>query len=368
MENKIQTWQYVVAALSLAFLVFLFWGGYVRKEQVYSEKNTVNSVLEEQSATFRQAQVLSKERDYSAALELYAQALEEAQDSAQQSQIRYKIAAMTDLSGNRMGAIDMYKDIATDVSVRPRVRAYAVLMLGRMYILAPDERVHAAIFEGAPFAQMADGVERERAYKNLFEYGSSIAPIALTETYVARWYASELARAKRGEIELSDEQKEDYKRKVDQKLALARIDGARMAADPNENTFVPPAKAAGAQALGFLHLAGEGEEKAAHDSFAGAFNLSAVYNKPGDDGLVRMRYAFFLTELGGSENMKKAEEILVSMYNSAYRNSVPTRYLEFLPLSAPHVAEYKDVVRLAKKISSFQDFLMSLGWNESVFK
>lgn len=352
----------MAGALLIAGAAYGWYQGWFFPRMQYSDKNTPNKVLEEQNATFRQAQAASRLGDYKTALDGYEQALSQARDIPQKNQIQYKIAAMTDLSGNPRDAAVQYKKIALDTSAIASMRAYAVLMLGRMYVLNPKDEIFSIVFDGEPFHSMSAGVDKEEAIKNLFEYSASFSPLAMSELYSARWYAKQLYLEHMGKVTLSDEQKKEYLRIVRQNLAAAKTDATRMAGDPNENVHVPPAAALGAQILSYLYFIGEEKEQRVHESYANAFSLSTVYNRPGDEGLARMRYAMFMVQVGGTANAQKTEEILAPMYSDMFTQSIPTIYLKNLTPAAP---EYQDVVSLAKQVESFKNFLIKLGWDSS---
>lgn len=356
--------KYYVAAGAVLLVVGVFgwYQGWFSPKIKYSDKNTPNKVLEDQNPIFRQAQAASRLGDYQTALTGYKEALDQARDLPQKNQIQYKIAAMTDLSGNARDAAVAYKKIALDTSAVASMRAYAVLMLGRMYVLNPKDEIFSIVFEGEPFHSMSMGVDKEEALKNLFEFSASFSPLAMSELYSARWYAKQLYLEHERKITLTDEQKMEYLRIVRQRLAAGKADATRMASDPNENVHVPPAAALGAQILSYLYFIGEEKEQRIHDAYANAFSLSTVYNRPGDEGLARMRYALFMTEIGGAANIQKAEDTLAPMYSDMYAKSIPTIYLKNLTSAAP---EYNDVVTLAQRMPSFKTFLVSLGWDSA---
>lgn len=367
-ENTNYAWYAAVLVVAAAVLLALLHFGALKpprssQDATPSQARGVNAALEETSPTFRQAQVLAKDRRYGDALLGYEKTLNEVQDDAQRAQVRYKIAAMTDLSGDFVRAAALYKDIVNDISIRPSVRAYAVLMLGRIYLIRPSEERFEAIFSTAPLSSMAAGVENEEALKRLFELSASIQPLALTEAYIAEWYAEQLLKEKNGEIALSSVEKAGYLRKVEDALDAARTDRKRMATDPNENVFVPPAAAAEGRALAFLHLAGLIEEKPVHDSFTSALELSTVYNKPGDDVMSRVRYAIFLQKIGTEDSLGRIAGILKPLTGDAYTAPGQSPYLRALA-TYTSVRERDDIIALAKTQSTFKAVLIELGWRQ----
>lgn len=366
--NTNYTWYAVALILATAVLFALSYFGalnsapYGQTTEV-TKARSVNTLLEEESSSFRQAQVFAKERKYKDALVEYEKTLTEVQDGIQRTQVQYKIAAMVDLSGDFVRAAELYRGIVSDTSIRPSVRAYAALMLGRIYHITPSQERFDALFSSAPWSSMAAGVQNEEALKRLFELSASIQPLALTEAYIAEWYAEQLLRAKNEEITLTSVEKAEYLRIVEKKLDFARTDRARIATDPNENVFVPPAAASEARALAFLHLAGLIEEKAVHDSFVSALELSTVYNRPGDDVMFRVRYAIFLLKVGTADSLGKIARILGPLTSDAYTAPGQSLYLRALATYTT-VRERNDIIALAKTDPTFKNVLIELGWKQ----
>jgi hypothetical protein len=106
---------------------------------------------------------------------------------------------MSEFSGQYVQAIQLFKEIAANADYTNLVRAYAVQEMGRMYhtYYGATKIITDEIFKDAPYKDFLSEGEKI-AYRKLFEYAASFYPIALTESFIAHSYSSELLHDLRG--------------------------------------------------------------------------------------------------------------------------------------------------------------------------
>ncbi len=359
---------YIGILLLACVFGYLYWNTSKVPQLVYTTENTPNSVLEKKDAAFRQAQAASRLGNYSEAATMYQDSLSRATDNVQKSQIRYKIASVKDLGGAQIESIPIYKDIIADTSVTALIRAYSVYRLGRMYLLEPRDETFTAIFSASePYHSFLVEGDRSATLKNLHEYAISLYPLALPELYSASWYADQLIAAKQNKISLTQELKDRYLTIIRQRIALAKVDIDRIIKDPNENSLVALTLTQNAHVLSQLYVVGEETEQSAIDSYERALALATVYNKPGEDGFTRLRYAIFLMHIGGDANIQKSSGILTPLYSEASTKSRVKTYLKLLPGVSIYSSEYPEIIKLAKSNPNFKRFLVNIGWSSATF-
>lgn len=369
-QNSIPTsLAYAVLILVVSAMVYFYWHSHQGPRYRYTAQITPVSVLEKNNEAFRQAQAASRLGNYSDALSLYQASLQKAQDDVQRSQIQYKVALTKDSSGAVLDAIALYKDLVSDQATIPQVRAYAAYRLARMYVVEPRDDIYNAIFDsGAPYAAFVVANDREATIKNLAEYAATLQPLALPELYGARWYANQIVRAKNKEIILTNNQKAEYQTMIQQKLEAARVEVTRMMKDQNESSLVPSAVALEAQIRSQLYFVGADTEKNARDVYDRSLQLSSVYNQPGEDGFIRLRYAIFLAKIDAKRNANAISTLLAPLYTDLFLKTRFSKYLAALPSARSSVYEYDDIVTFAKNNPAFKALLIKTGWDASLLQ
>lgn len=325
-----------------------------------------NQRLERTSSDYLEAKQYVAAQRYRDALNAYERALSDAKNAPDSAQIKFKIGAMHALLENRTEAVKVYKEIVRDPTAYPIVKAYAVLHTGLAYYMTLDPSLDNQIFEGEPFRHLRVPDDTQLSYRKLFEYGSSLYPLALTELYIAQWYAEEIGLAAYIKKPLPDELQSAYLTQIEGRLQNAERDIERTRNDANANALIPPALQVKANTLGLLWLAGLKSEQEVTSAYDQALQLYSVLTYPGQDGFTRLWYAMFLTQADAQKHARKISELINPISaNPVYATAPIAKYLK--ALANVDGLTRAGVIRLADNNLSFKRYLIANGWNEKDF-
>jgi tetratricopeptide (TPR) repeat protein len=315
---------------------------------------------------FNSGKEFQKEGDYQEALTSFQSALPQAQDSTQKAQIEFDIAYMTELSGNHLGSIALFKQIVANTSYDPIVRAYSVQELGIIYSSYADTSAIAAeIYKDAPYNSFLVDGDLSTAYRKLYEYSDSIYPLGGSEAHVAQLYSADILTRLQGATTTPEGAAEVSL--VQQSLQKANADIGRMENDISESATIPDTYMREAIAYANLAAVGATDPSQAEIFFQKALTTNTAIDNPVN--FINFYYAGFLATQFGSARASDIQTLLsvYSTKNAAnlYQN-VPTIFTA--ARSDPSLVSIKSsLVLLGEMDSGFKTYLLSLGWYESDF-
>ncbi|HEV3245025.1 MAG TPA: hypothetical protein VG102_01570 [Candidatus Paceibacterota bacterium] len=354
----------VIVLAVMAILLYSYSQTILRPATQYSSTDTVFSTLMSSNSEFAQGTQLSQTGQYDQALPYYKQALSSASDPAQEGEIAFKIAVVTEKSGGYSGylaAIPLLKAVAANTSYTNITRAYAVQEMGLMFYTYADPKITAAIFGDSPYTSLYVQNDTALSYRHLFEYAASFYPLALSDLRVASWYANELASSNAASTST-----QAYTSIIQQQITAANTDITRMKSDPNEEGYVPTALMREALIAGDMQLAGTTSFGDVDALFKQDLDLYAADGMPQYDAFARYNYASLLYRLYGSSRLSDVTQILSPLYASkSYKGS---SFEEFLRNERANVTgEKAHIIQLAKVDPAFKQYLETLGWTSSDF-
>ncbi len=300
--------------------------------------------------------------EYATALQEFNTALVLARGARQAAQIRFNIAHATSLTGDPIKAIELYKQIVEDEDNSPILRAYAIQYMGRQYYGSRSEAISDAIFTGDTFAPMRVAGNDIASYRNLFEYGSDIYPLALAELYIASGYVSELSLIP---TEASEVARDHILKVIKVRLARADQEMERMTqSTSNEVVLLPETLFQKATVLDKLRTVDPAVTKQeVENAYVKALNSYAtIASNKGEDFYARLYYAAFLAEAYSTTRISDIIAALVPVYD-ALNSTNPYRAQYLQNNRNPAAAHHAKLVLLAKTIPQFKDLLISLGWH-----
>ena len=242
-------------------------------------------LLDETNPDFSDGKELFSEGKYAEARARFEAALPDVRQYGGESRIRFAIALSMWNEGDLLGSIEVFKSVAANDTYSSITRAHAARSLGELSV-NPDPAVRAAIFSAEPYASFlteSPGVSARRIY----EYASALYPTALSELRVAAWHANVLEVGVR-----SNEEKEESRLIVEEKLMSAERDMARITPGTFEAMTIPTILRTRAIVLGRMANAGYGSFDDADTAFKVA--LDSASGNTLDDARARYWYSVFL--------------------------------------------------------------------------
>jgi len=335
----------------------------------YSDTRTVLEVLRQTNQDFSDGTSYVKQGKYADALESYTKALANAKDSSQEGQIRFAIGRMYEQLGRYSDAIAAFKAIAAEERYYALIRAYAVQELGAMYHLyyADLATITAETFKDEPYASFKKNADYDTAYRKLFEYATSIYPLAYSESFVAYGYTKALVSIKGA---TTTSQGQQYVASIATALQRADADFPRLAKNHDEQLYAPSVLSREAIVTGYLVRVGvPGYTNGAAESlYNRALQYSATIGlKPGN--FVVYHYALLLARAYGKERATDLHTLLAVFSEKNGEKIAPEVPVFFKAvLTDPsQVSEKANVKLLGKLDPDFKAYLLSLGWHASDF-
>lgn len=332
---------------------------------IYSTTNTPYSVLVQTNSDFLNGQNFVKTKNYSKAIESYQSALLTATDPVQKAQIEFKLAAAIAASGDPIAAIAMYKKLAANPENIPIMRAYSVQAISMLYYAGLDDSLTPEIFKGEPYKSFFVPGDTDLSYRQLFEYGSSFYPLAISELYIAGWYANSILDLYK--TAPSSPQIAKYNTIIEEKFKNAMADIERIKPDPNENPIVPLAFLREAVVRGKLSYAGLTSPEQAEAAYKTALTTYEGFGLPaGTDGYARYYYALFLATTYGNKRATDIQTLLNPLY-TAPGHSQYAIVSFFKNARMGDIRIKRTFQDLARFDPGFKAYLTSLGWKETDF-
>jgi len=353
----------LVVAVNFVSLEDLFGAG-----DTYSRTNTPSVALQRINSDFALAMQYQRERKYDLALQSYKKALLSAEDSIQEAQIQYRIALVTELRGNYVEAIRLFKSIAADPSNYELVRAYSVQEIGRMYYTYYDDRSGSQIptetFKDTPYNSFKEeSGDMNLAYRKLFEYAASMYPLGVSEARIAHWYSTELLKQA-----TTTTQSISYVSIVRENIRKAEADIQRTIDDPPAAALIPETYMRIGLTLANLASVGAASFEEAEQRLQQALQYTSVLGTvPGN--FQAYSYAAFLASTHGKTRAADIQNILSPFSTSRASEIMPivVNFYRAARTDPTLVEQRKQLVLLGQIDTDFKTYLVSLGWHESDF-
>jgi tetratricopeptide (TPR) repeat protein len=355
----------IVAALIGGFL-YVYDRVKVRENTAgYSAIQTPFAVLARDNQYFAQANAAARAGDYEQAIQLYEQALAQAEDSAQASQIQFTIALLEDRHGSALRAIDLYKQIVMDPAndAHPLMRANAIANMVELYYRNGDSAVTEQIFKDPPYSTFFVSNDTSLSYRRLAEYAVSFYPLALPELRIASWYAYRLTD---GGMAPSGEDTGTYPSIIQNAIALANQDIDRMRTGTDDAQLIPNILTRKSALYLNMFNAGLATAQETEEVCRAALTIYPSIGAPdGIDGFARYYYAVFISEQGPSR-VNDLRAVVAPFYeNPGYKGSLAFSF--FASEKNNGLGQKTRLVKIANEDPKFKTLLISLGWNGKDF-
>lgn len=362
----------IFGSLALIALVFGAWYLYFKTPATieYTVENTPTAVLVTQNEDYATAIAYENSSKYDLALLSYQKALPIAKDQVQITQIRVKIAFMTERLGNFKDAIAEFKKIAADTSNYAIARAISVQEIGAMYNVYSDANsrqiILAETFKDSPYDSFKEDANLNIAYTKLFEYATSLYPLGYSEAFVAYGYAVEIGTALHGAT--TTPQGEAYLSLIRQSVQAADVDIQRMKLIPGEAVLVPKILIRQGITQALLVAVGAADPQQAEFYYKSgvAYDIT-LGNKPGN--LNTYVYAAFLAHQYGNKRSEDIKTLLLPFRigNDALIYPNVVNFYKMVRMDATLTRDKQRLVQMGRIDPDFKTYLISLGWKSSDF-
>lgn len=357
MEEKHNFSQAFFLVFAVVVILVVLTGWYFRGV----ESKPFYTQLLEKNKDFAHAESLLKSQKYDEAAEYFKLALEQAEGSKEEGQLKYKVALSDSRGSNPIEGIRLFKEVASNASYTPMIRAYAVQSIGGLLYSYNTPEVRDEVFKDEPYTSFFIEGDYSLALRRLFEYSSSFYPLGVSELRIAKWYANEILRLSK--IETSDEDTNNRIRGmkiiVGQKLSNADAYLTEIAQDEQVRAYTPEVLYRKGGVLADLYLAGD--ESFGDPEVAYRQSISFVGNSPSAEAAAKLGYAVFLAKMYGEARLDDIRNLLSDFYSG-------TKYMSTATVRS--VGNQKDdmlgsrdsLLLLAELDLQFAQFLRTLGW------
>jgi hypothetical protein len=333
-----------------------------------ADSAVVDSLLQKNDA-FAKARAYSLSGDYVKALEAYKEARQSITEPSDAATVDLAIAQMTAQTGNKIQAVQLYKELIANPSYvgSPIARATAVTRMGELYYASLDRTITNEIFKDEPYKSFFNPEDIGISYRHLFEYSVFIHSLPMAELSIANWYAAHVL-ALSTEVKPDNEGIKNDMAIINSKLALAEEDIALYEKDPYAQVIIPSVLLQKALILSRLSFAGLGSPEAAEAAYKAAFAADDAYlsTTRGSDAFIRYRYARFLERTYQQKRAAEVIQTLAPLYtDESYKTSSIVTFFKNAR-TAGATKEY--MLSLAAIDPGFKAYLISLGWTAADFK
>ncbi len=362
--SAVHTYWYALAGFALIFAGVFFWGavqlGIISSPFAVGPNVTLVRAIDQYRAG-----------DYDATIKKLGNQLPISSTDSERWLTAYWLANALTNQGQYEQSIATLKAIADSEAVSPSFRAYAMQEMGVQYYRSSDERVTAAIFHDLPYKALLVATDTPLSYRHLFEYASAFHPHAISQLYIADWYADEILRLlweeKSGLIAKggSKQTRAAYRSKVKEALGFADKEINEIEDSGDTNGALLSALARRAVVLGKMERAGY----TSFDDPVSAFeDVLARHKALGltNDGAVRVQYAIFLARKYRSERVDQIQQILSPIYAAADNRSPTVRTIA-IGLIGKDTDVRSRYALVATYDPKFKQLLQSFGWTERDF-
>lgn len=332
-------------------------------------------ILTEWNTEYKTASKLYRQGKLKESIPAFLKLSEEAPTKAGEVQAKLKLAFdifRRNDGGDRVQAVNIYKEIIADSSTPSYQRAIAISDLMDTYNGTHDNTfARNVIFKGEPFEQYLKEA-RELDYRNdvdyamrrAYELAESIYPLSLAEFRIAGWYfgAIDSGRAtKEQKVELLDKL-EEWTLKGEANLPRT----LRLKYETSTIGYIYMSDALARRALARF---GKGDYSLAEQAFEKALETIV---REGDihayilGTYIRFHYAALLADKYGKAKIDKITAILKPIYNTPPQfENYPSGFEEFLrnETASEHDTHghKKDLIVLSKMVPEFKSYLDSKG-------
>jgi len=315
---------------------------------------------------------------YGDAVSAFGRALAATQDPAQKDIALYALAMATSSAGDTLAAIPMLKQVAADTIASSLTRAYAAQGLGQIAnnnTFSPrHQSIMAEIFKDEPYKDMLVAGDEALSIRHVFDYASSIYPLAISELRIADWYMKALQF---NNLSTTTDPGRTYVAIAQEKMQSADLDVLRTTNLPTRS-MIPTALSSEAVVGGELALAGVVSPYGAAQLYQQAIDSFSTYDPlPGHDSTVRFNYAGFLALVWGTARAADIHSAISPLYldPAAYTGSALLHTLTSLasmPSTDMGTTTAEIIMLRAREIAvndaGFRNLLMGLGWRAGEFE
>lgn len=353
----------VVFITALGYLVYLNYKGLsVLPSNLFT--NLMNS-----NPAFSLGEKFFSDGNMNEALREYERALSFPQSKPEEAQIKNKIAAVKERLGDIAEAINISKEVVANESYGEIPRAYAAQFLGQLLFSvrpsAEKEYISKEIFKDSPYKELASTTDDSVSYRNLFDYASSIYPLALSELRSAYWYADKIFTLKQKSVLSTDDKEKikEYLVVVSQKIKLADADISRVKQTENEDMVLPVSFIRKALVNTRILQAGETYDGMImpENVYEEAISYLSTKGETNNEATVRYSYAIYLANRYGKDKGGQVKSLIGDFYNSE-RFATSSVMNVFRDEKANDDVTNKNIRLIASIDSGFKEFLGEKGW------
>ena len=320
-----------ILLISVTLLLLVFFGyAYFYITEIRNTQNILktssHNTLKSVNASYEEANTLFANRQYDEAIIKYNEALNHVTSLNEEILIKYQIAGATLNFGDRVKAVELFKDIldnpkyADDAPEVQKAKAAAIGMMIRIFYQTSEKAVSAIIFSGKPFEDFIkeSGGNIDDAILRLAKYASSLSPTpeVITEARIADLYAIKVYNLKK-KGELNEEEKkqvEEYTRIVKGKIAFinTHYDNPKNYYQYSKAQTLPLVLRLKGAAVGSLTVVGDTSLGNPEEIFGEAL---ALPQSSWTSLMTKLDYSVFLAAAYGEERRADIDFLLVDFYN-----------------------------------------------------
>lgn len=359
----------VVVAAGITSLVWWYFIGSQpskngRYHAVIGALNSTNEAYQQVSS--KGALPADHATDTSSYIELYRQALAQTTDPFQEGHIKYQIAVAYVRNGDYLKAIPLFKEVAAAKEYTRFDRAYAVQAMGNIRFSFDDPSVDQLIFSDSPYSGMVVPNDYVSTYIKLFQYSSSIAPVANSESRIAVLYSQEITRAYATSHSTSTPNIAYMKDQLQRHVQKANAGIALLRQKQGSEGVLSTSLLRIAVAYGHLAQLGMYSPADAEAAFD-AVKTESIQTNTQPDVFWYVQYSDYLASMYGSKRTNDIVALLSNVYNGNYSNTDPI--MQFLAHEKDNNLGLKpSLIKLASLDPKFKQLLLSLEWEEADFK
>ncbi len=265
---------------------------------------------------------------------------------------------------DRIRGIQLFKDVATNTSVRPNQRVLALSVLLDRYNGTRDPDTLKNIFLGEPLAKFLVNDDYDLAIRKSYEYANSIRSMSILEYQTGMWYGQKLRGGNLGQKD-KDEYVKELRAILERGEAL-EPDLEKLSSLSHVVSWTYDIKALD---LAALAEATDKNYKKAEDAFRRALsvegNAGAYVEWLNHNVRLRYYYAAFLARTDGKNRLADIDDLLKIFQNlpEGFEN-YPFSIYEYWKNVAKEPEDSlpkKDMLKLAEVFPAFGEYLASLG-------
>ena len=329
---------------------------------------TPTTVLLETNPDFATAQSYLNKGDYISAKQYYEKALATAQDTTQELQIQFYIASVEEFANDYTDAIVLFKQIAANSGNWKNVKAYAIQELANIhYHNVTNQAITAEIFSDEPYSSFYLSTSSpEIAYRKLLEYVTTVYPLGFSEAYTAYWNTRDLENGLYGAT--TTPQAVALVSEINRELVFADADVSSLKDNSISDQTVLQILSREGIVLGHLALLGVVSPERAENIFKENIQLASVIGNP-PGSAVEFYYASFLANLYGKVRIPDINQLLSAYIVGNSKNVDSSMRGIFIDARTdPNQQTTRStLIKLGQLDSSFETYLISLGWQATDF-